>query len=121
MDIKALKLELLERIALIDDESRLLALKRLLDLPRGYGVANEKLSVVKESEAVYLGETAGLYSWEEVQQLLDEDRQYRSEGSMISDEELAELDARHAARVSGASMGFSLEESLQMLRARRKK
>jgi hypothetical protein len=39
MDIKALKLELLERIAALDDESRLLALKRLLDLPRGYGVA----------------------------------------------------------------------------------
>lgn len=53
MDIKTLKLELLERIALIDDEARLLALKRLLDAPRGYGIPNEKLSVVKEGEEAY--------------------------------------------------------------------
>ena len=53
MDIKTLKLELLERIALIDDEARLLALKRLLDAPRGYGIPNEKLSVVKEEEGDY--------------------------------------------------------------------
>lgn len=33
MDIKTIKLELLERIANLDDEARLLALKRLLDLP----------------------------------------------------------------------------------------
>ena len=46
MDLKTLKLELLERIALIDNEERLLAVKRLLDAPRGYGIPNEKLSVV---------------------------------------------------------------------------
>jgi hypothetical protein len=33
MDLKTLKLELLERIALLEDEPRLLALKRLLNLP----------------------------------------------------------------------------------------
>lgn len=120
MDIKAIKLELLERIALLDDELRLLALKRLLDLPRGYGVVNEKMSVVKEREEGYEQDTSGFYSWEEVQQLLEEDRAYRSEGNSITDEDLAELDARHAARVSGASKGFSMEESLRMIRARKK-
>lgn len=53
MDLKTLKLELLERIALIDDEVRLLAVKRLLDAPRGYGIPNEQMSVVKENEAAY--------------------------------------------------------------------
>lgn len=53
MDIKDLKLELLERIALIDDEVRLLAVKRLLDAPRGYGIPNEQMSVVKEGEVTY--------------------------------------------------------------------
>ena len=31
MDLKTLKLELLERIALLEDEARLMALKRALD------------------------------------------------------------------------------------------
>lgn len=53
MDIKTLKLELLERIALIDDEVRLHAIKQLLDAPRGYGVPNEKLSVVREGQEPY--------------------------------------------------------------------
>lgn len=51
MDLKTLKLELLERIALIDDEVRLHAIKQLLDAPRGYGIPNERLSVVREGEA----------------------------------------------------------------------
>jgi len=37
-DLKTLKLELLERIAILDDEARLLALQRLLDSPRGYSI-----------------------------------------------------------------------------------
>ena len=52
MDLKTLKLELLERIALIDDENRLLALKRLLDAPRGYGIPNEQMSM-EEGEDRY--------------------------------------------------------------------
>lgn len=54
MDLKTLKLELLERIALLEDETRLMALKRLLDSPRGYGIPNEHLSVVKEGEETYI-------------------------------------------------------------------
>lgn len=53
MDIKSLKLELFERIALIDDEQRLLTLKRVLDAPRGYGIPNERLNVVKEEAQAY--------------------------------------------------------------------
>ena len=53
MDLKTLKLELLERIALIDDENRLLALKRLLDAPRGYGIPNEQMSMGEEGKDRY--------------------------------------------------------------------
>ncbi len=70
MDLKTLKLELLERIALLDDEDRLLALKRLLDAPRGYGIPNEKLSVVREGEAPYLKLEDRMYTAEEVRSLL---------------------------------------------------
>lgn len=42
MGLKTLKLELLERIALIDDQERLLALKRLLGGPRDYGIPDGK-------------------------------------------------------------------------------
>ena len=53
MDLKTLELELLERIALLEDEARLLALKRLLDGPPTYTVPSDHLSVVREGvEAV---------------------------------------------------------------------
>ena len=71
MDLKTLKLELLERIALLDDEARLLALKRLLDAPRGYGIPNEKLSVVKEAEGLDALVEDRSYSGSEVQALID--------------------------------------------------
>lgn len=54
MDIKALKLELLERIVLIDDGDRLLALKRILDAPIGYALPVSRLSVVNEDLEHYL-------------------------------------------------------------------
>lgn len=59
MDHKALKLELIERIALIDDDVLLQAVKRLLDAPRGYAPPNEHLSVVREGEGAYLIEIRG--------------------------------------------------------------
>ena len=70
MDLKTLKLELLERIALLDDEARLLALKRLLDSPRGYGIPNDHLSVVKEGEEPYLNLEDRSYTAEDVQLLV---------------------------------------------------
>lgn len=116
MDLKALKLELIERIALLDDDARLLALKRVLDAPRSYDPANEHLSVVREGRAPYGGMTTLRYSWPEVLALLEADRSVRPDGDGISDEDLAELDARHQARVSGESQGLSMEESLARLR-----
>ncbi|MBK8613084.1 MAG: hypothetical protein IPN85_06250 [Flavobacteriales bacterium] len=123
MDLKTLKLELLERIALLDDEDRLLALKRLLDAPRGYGIPNEKLSVVREGEAPYLKLEDRMYTAEEVRSLLEE--VVRSlipnlaAEEAISAEELAELERRHQARLSGESKGASRKESMERLRSRR--
>lgn len=54
MDTKALKLELIERLAAIEDDGLLQAVKRLLDAPRAYGIPNEHLSIVKEGEEAYL-------------------------------------------------------------------
>ena len=78
MDLKTLKLELLERIALLDDEARLLALKRLLDAPRGYGIPNEKLSVVKEGDGLDALIEDRNYSGSEVQALIDKLRRAKA-------------------------------------------
>lgn len=72
MDIKALKLELLERIARLDDEARLLALKRLLDSPRAYGMPGEHLSVVREGVPAYLKIEDRNYTADEVRGLVEE-------------------------------------------------
>ena len=78
MDLKTLKLELLERIALLDDEARLHAIKRLLDAPRGYGIPNEKLSVVKEGEGLDALVEDRNYSGSEVQELIDKLRRAKA-------------------------------------------
>ena len=54
MDLKTRKLELLERIANLEDEARLLALKRLLDGPPTYTVPYDHLSIGREGQAPYL-------------------------------------------------------------------
>ena len=71
MDLKTLKLELLERIALLDDEARLLALKRLLDAPRGYGIPNEHLSIVQEGAEGYIKLEDRSYTAEEVRRIVE--------------------------------------------------
>ena len=70
MDLKTLKLELLERIALLEDEARLLALKRLLDGPPTYTVPSDHLSVVREGEEPYLKLEDRMYTAEEVRKLV---------------------------------------------------
>jgi hypothetical protein len=70
MDLKTLKLELLERIALLEDEARLLALKRLLDGPPTYTVPSDHLSVVREGEAPYLKLEDRMYTAAEVRKLV---------------------------------------------------
>ena len=122
MDLKAIKLELLERIALLDDPARLLELKRLLDSPRDYGALNENLSVVQEGEAPYFNLDDRNYTAAEVRVLLREawERVFpgSQEAEAISDAELAELDRRHQARLSGESKGLPRKESMDRLRAR---
>lgn len=122
MDLKALKLELLERIALLDDEARLLALKRLLDSPRSYGIPNENLSVVKEGEDAYEGGAARTYTLEEVQRMLEEGRVHQQAlrhqpGDLeVSDEELAILDERRDRHLKGESRSYTWDQVEEILK-----
>jgi putative addiction module component (TIGR02574 family) len=123
MDLKTLKLELLERIALIDDEARLLALKRLLDAPRGYGIPNEKLSVVKEGEETYPRIEDRSYSGEEVRRIFEEARLKWEEEAYdfdLSDAQVAELDRRDEEMRSGKVKGIPWEEVQRLLDEDRK-
>ena len=84
MDLKNLKLELLERIANLEDEARLLDLKRLLDLPAvqvggpasyalpGVRYVSDHLSIVREGQAPYLKLEDRMYTAEEVRKLVGE-------------------------------------------------
>lgn len=121
MDLKTLKLELLERIANLDDEARLLALKRLLDGPPTYAVPGEHLTVVREGEAPYLKLEDRMYTAAEVRALVEEvlSTVPAPPAEEISAEELAELERRHQARLSGESKGSTRKDSMERLRSRR--
>ncbi len=119
MDLKTLKLELLERIALIDDEARLLALKRLLDAPRGYGIPDEKLSVVKEGEGSEMHMENRDYTAVEVQALLEElRRSFEAEerGPDLSAGEWEEIDKDHEAYSQGEGKNHSWDEVNERLK-----
>lgn len=122
MDLKTLKLELLERIALIDDEERLLTLKRLLDAPRDYGVPNEKMSVVKEGRNLFDSQQDRTYTGEEVQRILEADRVHQRELQQdsgridISDKELALLDERRERHLNGESRSYTWNELEEILK-----
>lgn len=117
MDLKTLKLELLERIALIDDEARLLAIKRVLDAPRGYGIPNEMLSVVKDSSG-----TERTYTSQEVKRILEEDRAHQEAlrhepGDLeLSEEELAVLDERRERHLKGESRSYTWDQVEEILK-----
>jgi hypothetical protein len=119
MDLKTLKLELLERIALIDNEERLLALKRLLDAPRGYGIPNEMLSVVKEGGSPYLKLEDRNYSAAEVQALVDELRrgfEAEERDPQLSTAEWDAIDKDHEAYVRGEGKNHAWEKVNEQLR-----
>jgi hypothetical protein len=117
MDLKTLKLELLERIALIDDEARLLALKRLLDAPRGYGIPNEKLSVVKEGEEAYPRIEDKNYTGAEVRELFEKLQQVMVQEELeMGDDELALLDARRERHFQDEGRSYSVEEVMARLK-----
>jgi hypothetical protein len=117
MDLKTLKLELLERIALIDNEARLLALKRVLDSPRDCGIPNEKLSVVKDPTG-----TERTYTSEEVKRILEEDRAHQEAlrhepGDLeLSEEELAVLDERRERHLKGESRSYTWDQVEEILK-----
>ena len=129
MDLKALKLELLERIANLDDEARLLALKRLLDGPLTYAVPGDHLTVVREGPASawasadelapYLKLEDRMYTAEEVRKLVEEVLQSMrtpDPAASLSQEEWDELDADHAAYQRGEGRSYSWEEMKEQLR-----
>ena len=122
MDLKALKLELLERIANLEDEARLLALKRLFDGPPTYVLPNDHLSVVREGEAPYLKLEDRLYTVAEVRALVenilvDLDR----EDEEVDPELIAELEKRDREMDSGEVKGHTWEEVQAILDGDRRK
>ena len=119
MDLKALKLELLERIANLDDEARLLALKRLLDGPPTYAVPSDHLTVVREGEAPYLKLEDRMYTAAEVRALVEgvlQELGASDPAALLSQEEWDELDADHAAFKRGEGRSYSWEEVKAQLR-----
>lgn len=123
MDLKTLKLELLERIALIDNEERLLALKRVLDSPRGYGIPNEKMSVMKEGEAGFIPKGQQTFSLDEVRAIVDAVREEFDFDldAELSPEALAELEKRDHEMDSGQVKGYTWEEVQRLLDGDRQK
>lgn len=124
MDIKALKLELIERIAKLDDETRLLTLKRLLDAQLGYGIPNEKLSVVKEELDTYLPGSAQYFTLEDVRVIVAAVKEEFMDHDLdqeLSPEDVAELDRRREEMVSGKVKGLTWEEVERLLNEDRKR
>ena len=118
MYLKTLKLELLERIVLLEDEPRLLALKRLLDGPPAYGIPNDHLSVVKDPSG-----TDRTYSWQEVLRILEKDRAHQEAlrhgpGDLeLSEEELAMLDERRERHLKGESRSYTWDQVEEIVKS----
>jgi len=75
MDTRALKLELLEKLAMLNDAAKLEEVKHALDGTDGFELTDQQLSMVNERDEAYQRGEAKTYSWEEVQQMLEEERQ----------------------------------------------
>lgn len=123
MDLKTLKLELLERIAQIDDEARLLAIKRVLDAPRDYGIPNEKMSVVKEGPGALITKGQQTFTLDEVRAIVDavrEEFEFDLDDE-LSPEEVAELAKRDREMDSGKVKGYTWEEVERILDGDREK
>lgn len=123
MDLKTLKLELLERIALLEDEPRLLALKRLLDGPLTYSIPSEHLSVVKEGAGAFIPKDQQTFTLDEVRAIVDavrEEFEFDLDHELSSDE-IAELNKRDREMDSGEVKGYTWEEVQLILDGDRKK
>lgn len=122
MDLKTLKLELLERIANLEDEARLHALKRLLAGPPTYATPGDHLTVVREGEAPYLKLEDRLYTAAEVRALVESilvelDR----EDEEVDPELITELQKRDGEMDSGKVKGYTWEEVQAILDGDREK
>jgi hypothetical protein len=111
MDLKTLKLELLERIALLEDEARLLALKRLLDGPPTYAVPSDHLTVVREGEAPFLKLEDRMYTAEEVRALVEAILSgTQGAGIELDPDEVAALDTSRERFLKGEGRWLSRDE-----------
>jgi hypothetical protein len=121
MDLKTLKLELLERIALLEDEPRLLALKRLLDGPPTYTLPSEHLSVVREGEAPYLKLEDRMYTAAEVRALVEEvlremEANQEDYASHFTAEEWDAMDREREQADRGEGTFYTIEEVMEHLK-----
>ena len=128
MDVKTLKLELLERIANLDDEARLHALKRLLDLPAGkaggpltYAVPGDHLTVVREGEVPYLKLEDRLYTAAEVRALVEEvlraaEADEVAYASLFTAEEWDAMDREREQADRGEGTFYTIEEVMEHLK-----
>ncbi len=111
MDLKTLKLELLERIALLEDEARLFALKRMLDGPPTYAVPGDHLTVVREGEAPFLKLEDRMYTAEEVRALVEAILSgTQGAGIELDPDEVAALDASRERFLKGEGRWLSRDE-----------
>lgn len=121
MDLKTLKLELLERIALLEDEARLLALKRLLDGPPSYATPGDHLSVVREGQAPYLNLEDRDYSAAEVRALLekvlhDVEAEQENYASHFTSEEWEAMDREREQVARGEGTFYTIQEVMTHLK-----
>jgi hypothetical protein len=121
MDLKTLKLELLERIALLEDEVRLLALKRLLDGPPTYTLPGDHLTVVREGEAPYLKLEDRLYTAAEVRALVQEvlraaEADELDSASLFTAEEWDAMDREREQADRGEGTFYTIEELEERLK-----
>jgi hypothetical protein len=126
MDLKALKLELLERIALLDDEARLLALKRLLDGPPTYTLpsaryASDHLSIVREGQAPYLKLEDRMYTAAEVRALVEAvlremEADQKDYASHFTAEEWDAMDREREQADRGDGTFYTIEEVMEHLK-----
>jgi hypothetical protein len=121
MDIKALKLEPLERIALLEDEARLLALKRLLDGPLTYVVPGEHLSVVREGAAPYLKLENRMYTADEARALVAEvlrevEADQEDYASHFTAEEWDAMDREREQADRGDGTFYTIDEVMEHLK-----
>ncbi|MBP9079757.1 MAG: hypothetical protein KBF80_05865 [Flavobacteriales bacterium] len=74
MDTRALKLELLEKLAAINDAATLVEVKHTLDGTDAFELSDQELNLVSERFEQYKCGEAKTYSWDEVQRMLEENR-----------------------------------------------